>query len=87
MSIPDFSKLIEKFELHAINQVDPQELMDLCNDVIAQHTDDTFIRNLVTGKKKSSLKFLIGQGMRRSQGRIKANEFEKKFKEILNIQW
>ncbi|AJP90257.1 Pet112p [Saccharomyces cerevisiae YJM1592] len=87
LSIPDFSKLIEKFELHAINQVDPQELMDLCNDVIAQHTDDTFIRNLVTGKKKSSLKFLIGQGMRRSQGRIKANEFEKKFKEILNIQW
>lgn len=51
LSIPDFSKLIEKFELHAINQVDPQELMDLCNDVIAQHTDDTFIRNLVTGKR------------------------------------
>ena len=39
LSIPDFSKLIKEYELHAINQVDPQELMNLCNDVIVQHTD------------------------------------------------
>ncbi|CAI4054781.1 hypothetical protein SKDZ_02G0280 [Saccharomyces kudriavzevii ZP591] len=86
-SIPDFPKLIQEFELHAIDQVDSQELVSLCSDIIAQHTDDTFIRNLTSGKKRTSLKFLIGQGMRRSQGRIKASEFEKKFKEILDIQW
>lgn len=86
-SIPDLPKLIKEFELHAITEVDSQELMTLCNDIISQHTDDAFIRNLVSGKKKTSLKFLVGQGMRQSQGRIKASEFEKKFKEILNIQW
>ncbi|CAI4037170.1 hypothetical protein SMKI_02G0330 [Saccharomyces mikatae IFO 1815] len=87
LSVPNFSKLIKKFGLHAINKVNSQELTEFCNDIIAQHTDDTFKQNLVSGKKKTSLKFLIGQGMRQSQGRIKASEFEKKFKEILNIQW
>ncbi|EJS44615.1 pet112p [Saccharomyces arboricola H-6] len=87
LSIPDFPRLIKEFELHAIDNVDSQELIGLCNDIIVEHTDDAFVRNLVSGKKKTSLKFLIGQGMRRSQGRIKPSEFEKQFKEILNIQW
>ena len=45
------------------------------------------IRDIVSGKKKGSLKFLVGQGMRLSQGRVSAQKFEQTFKKILNVNW
>lgn len=83
----NFPKLIEEYELDSIKKIDDEDLKEVCQEIIDNLNDDKMIQNIVSGKKKNSLKFLVGQGMRASQGRIQAQLFEKTFKEILNIKW
>lgn len=81
----DFASLIDEYELGKISQIDDNELEKLCQDIIAEIEDKKLIDNIVSGKKKNSIKYLIGLGMRSSQGRIPAQEFERMFKKLLEI--
>ncbi|SCV01403.1 LANO_0F11606g1_1 [Lachancea nothofagi CBS 11611] len=83
----DLSALIDNFELNAIQDVDPEELKKICSDILSQLNDPKLLEGIITGKKKNSLKFLVGQGMRLSQGRVKPQLFEQTFKKLLKITW
>lgn len=81
----DFGKLIDEYDLGKINQIDDNELERICQNILDGIEDEKLIQNIVSGKKKNSIKFLIGQGMRLSQGRIPPQEFERMFKKILDM--
>ncbi|GAV52158.1 hypothetical protein ZYGR_0AG01490 [Zygosaccharomyces rouxii] len=83
----DFNSLIDEFDIRTINQIDHDELREICKEIIESLHNDKLICDIVTGKKKNSIKFLVGQGMKLSQGRIKAQDFEKAFKEVLAVKW
>ncbi|CAR26179.1 ZYRO0B03608p [Zygosaccharomyces rouxii] len=83
----DFNSLIDEFDIRTINQIDHDELREICNEIIETLNNDKLINDIVTGKKKKSIKFLVGQGMKLSQGRIKAQDFERTFKEVLDVKW
>ncbi|QLG73366.1 hypothetical protein HG535_0E04500 [Zygotorulaspora mrakii] len=83
----NLEKLISQYDLATIKAIDSNDLQKLCQDIITQVNDDRLISDIASGKRRNSLKFLIGQGMRYSQGRIKAQEFDKMFKKILNITY
>lgn len=67
--------LIDEFELEASDD-DVGELLD---SILEQHPQ--IVANLKAGKKMGSLQYLVGQAMRATQGKIRAKEFEKGFKE------
>ncbi|QLL31596.1 hypothetical protein HG536_0B04600 [Torulaspora globosa] len=81
----DFASLIDEYDLGKISQIDDRELEKICQDIIVQIEDKKLIENIVSGKKKNSIKYLIGLGMRLSQGRISPQEFERMFKKLLGI--
>ncbi|CAR22066.1 glutamyl-tRNA(Gln) amidotransferase subunit PET112 [Lachancea thermotolerans CBS 6340] len=83
----DLSALIEGFDLNVIKKIDANELREICTEIVGGISDPKLIEGIVSGKKKNSLKFLIGQGMRVSQGRIKPHLFEQAFKELLKVKW
>lgn len=83
----DFNHLIDEFEIRTINQIDYEELRQFCKEIIQSLNNDKLINDIVTGKKRNSIKFLVGQGMKLSQGRIDARNFEKTFKEVLDVKW
>lgn len=83
----DFSELIEEYELNAISDINPTELKEICISVITEIANDRMIEDIRSGKKKNSLKFLVGQAMRLSQGRIKPQQFESMFKEVIGVTW
>lgn len=83
----DLKVLIEEYELEAVQEIDNNELEEICNSILADVNDKKLIDNLVSGKKKSSLKYLVGQGMRLSQGRLNPQSLETTFKKILKIEW
>ncbi|QLQ79109.1 hypothetical protein HG537_0B04570 [Torulaspora globosa] len=81
----NFTSLIDEYDLGKISQIDDNELEKLCQDIIDEIKDKKLIENIVSGKKKNSIKYLIGLGMRVSQGRISAQEFERMFRKVLEI--
>ncbi|SCU83742.1 LAFA_0D05424g1_1 [Lachancea sp. 'fantastica'] len=83
----DLHSLIEQFDLSALKVVDSEELMRICSEILSSVTDPTMLSGITSGKKKNSLKFLVGQGMRLSQGRVKPKMFEDTFKKLLNVEW
>lgn len=78
----NFDELIKEYELETIDQVNKADLQKLCQKII-EAADSKMIKNIVSGKKRNSIKFLVGQGMRSSQGRIQAQQFEDMFNELL----
>lgn len=78
----NFDELIKEYELQTIDQVNEADLKKLCQKII-EAADSKMINGIVSGKKRNSIKFLVGQGMRSSQGRIQAQQFEDMFKELL----
>lgn len=82
----NFEKLIEEYDIGTIKEIDADELRKICLEIIEGVNDEKLIKDIVSGKRKNSLKFLVGQGMRLSQGRIKPQAFDKMFKNILNMK-
>lgn len=82
----DFKHLIDEYDLGKIDHIDDIELERICQEIIDAIEDQKMIQKIISGKKKNSMKFLIGQGMRASQGRIPAQEFERMFKKLLGIR-
>lgn len=80
-----FEDLIEEYDLRTINQVDESELQNICQKII-EAADSTMINGIISGKKRNSIKFLVGQGMRYSQGRIPAQQFEGMLKKLLGVE-
>ncbi|CAM9023615.1 unnamed protein product [Wickerhamomyces anomalus] len=75
--------LIQEFDLGKQDTVDLNEIDTIVQDVMTQH--ENIVQDLQNGKKLNSIKFLIGQCMRQSQGKIKPNIFENRLKEIIGI--
>lgn len=82
----NFAELIEEYDLGTIKVIKQDELRKICQNIINELDDDNLIKAIKSGRKRNSMKFLVGQGMRYSQGRIKAQEFERMFKDILKIE-
>ncbi|KAL3229289.1 Glutamyl-tRNA(Gln) amidotransferase subunit B, mitochondrial [Nakaseomyces bracarensis] len=83
----NLEKLVTEHELEAVQTIGNDELEAICQSILAELTDKSFLSNLISGKKKSSLKYLVGQGMRLSQGRLNPQNLEDTFKKILDIKW
>lgn len=83
----NFLELIDEFELQAVADVESEGLELICERILAEVNNDKMINDIKSGKKKNSIKFLVGQAMRISQGRIEALEFETTFKKILKVSW
>lgn len=83
----NLKQLINEYELQAADQINEHELEEICRSIIDDIKDEKLLQNLISGKKKTSLKFLVGQGMRLSQGRLNPNELEKMFRQVLDIKW
>ncbi|SCU87223.1 LAMI_0D05226g1_1 [Lachancea mirantina] len=83
----DFQSLIKEYGLNELKNVDQEELDELCSSIIKEVDNPALIEAIKTGQKRNSIKFLVGQGMRLSQGRIKPQLFEKTFKKLLRVDW
>ncbi|GMM35896.1 glutamyl-tRNA(Gln) amidotransferase subunit [Saccharomycopsis crataegensis] len=84
MTIDD---LIAEFELEVPEQNDADlnlELGELCDEILSNHAE--IVENLKNGKKLGSLQYLVGQGMRATQGKIQAKVFEEHFKKSLGLK-
>lgn len=83
----NLNKLIKEFNLELTNNdVGDNELTEICQQILDNLNNDKMIQDIKSGKKPKSIKFIIGQGMRLYQGRIKPQDFERKFKELLNVK-
>ena len=83
----NFEKLIEEYGVGTIEKFDPLTLDNECLQIINELNNPAMIEGIVSGKKKNSIKFLIGLGMRKFRGRIKPQELEEAFKRVLHIKW
>ncbi|AET41000.1 glutamyl-tRNA(Gln) amidotransferase subunit PET112 Ecym_7151 [Eremothecium cymbalariae DBVPG len=81
----NFEGLIAEYELNPLNQVDETQLQGICEEIL-NGVDDGVRRDIISGKKKNAIHFLVGQGMKLSQGRIEAPLLENTFKKILGIK-
>ncbi|AAS54188.1 AGL303Wp [Eremothecium gossypii ATCC 10895] len=87
LALPDFRLLIEQYNLNPLNEVEEHALTELCQYVLRELNDDALVADLVSGKKKNALKFLLGKGMRLSQGKVDPALLEGAFKSVLGIKW
>ncbi|CCH60563.1 hypothetical protein TBLA_0D00550 [Henningerozyma blattae CBS 6284] len=83
----NFDDILGQYDLAPISEEHHKDVQDLCRAILNDIKDQSLIECIVSGKKKNGLKFLIGQGMRKSQGRITSKEFELNYKKLLNIKW
>ncbi|CCE65213.1 hypothetical protein TPHA_0K00790 [Tetrapisispora phaffii CBS 4417] len=83
----NFDTLIEEFELEQDTIRNKNDLVLLCQHIIDELDNKKMIADIISGKKKNGLKFLVGQGMRSSQGKLDPIELEKTFKSMLEIKW
>ncbi|KAH3671794.1 hypothetical protein WICMUC_004552 [Wickerhamomyces mucosus] len=78
-------ELVEEFDLikqdDNNNQNNSKEIETICEEIISQNPKT--VKNL--NSKPNGLKFLIGQAMRLTQGKINALDFENQFKKLLNL--
>lgn len=82
-TIPD---LIEKYDLASPDELVSSEDIDeaiteMCQEIIAAHPD--VVAKIRKGQQKL-MKFLVGQGMRETQGKVSAATFEKKLSSLIN---
>lgn len=82
----DFPALIKKYDLQVETNVNKGELEENCREIIKELNNPKMIEGIKSGKKKNSLKYLVGLGMRKYQGKINVEELEKMFKEILDLK-
>lgn len=82
----DYRSLIDKHDLAAAKEIDYQDLENGCRAVINEANNPKLIEGIKSGKKKNSIKYLVGLGMRKYQGKIGAEELETMFKHILEIE-
>lgn len=82
----DFKALIKKYDLEVQTDVSKTELEQNCRDIITELNNPKMIDDIKSGKKKNSLKYLVGLGMRKYQGKIKVQELENMFKQILELE-
>jgi len=76
-------ELIDEFDLGKQDFINTNELDSIVEEIIQTHSK--IVDDLKMGKKSNSIKFLIGQCMRQSQGKIKPNVFEKRLKELIGM--
>ncbi|KAM9908207.1 hypothetical protein OXX79_000516 [Metschnikowia pulcherrima] len=78
------AEIIEHYDLGAPVDLDEGEfaaaVKDICLDVITAHPG---VAETVRKGKHNSIKFLIGQAMRETQGKVDSKSFEAEFKKIL----
>lgn len=82
-------ELIEEFELESPSLSDSaenvgSEIDELCSEIINKHHE--IVANLKQGKKMNSLKYLVGQAMRATQGKIDARTFETHLKTKIGLE-
>ncbi|KAG0660550.1 hypothetical protein C6P45_001567 [Maudiozyma exigua] len=82
----DFMTLVKKYDLQTTNNIDYASLEEGCNKILSEIKKPTMIEDIKSGKKKNSIKYLVGLGMRKYQGKIEAQEIETMFKKILHIK-
>ncbi|CCK68671.1 glutamyl-tRNA(Gln) amidotransferase subunit PET112 KNAG_0B02290 [Huiozyma naganishii CBS 8797] len=80
----DFQGLIRQFDIGALSDMDKSKLEKECKTIIAEVDNPKLIESIKAGKTKA-VKYLVGQGMRKFQGRVKAQELQRVFQDILNI--
>ncbi|SMN20599.1 similar to Saccharomyces cerevisiae YBL080C PET112 Subunit of the trimeric GatFAB AmidoTransferase(AdT) complex [Maudiozyma saulgeensis] len=82
----DFMILIKKYDLEVTKNIDYNTLEADCREIIETLNNPKMIESIKSGKKKNSIKYLVGLGMRKYQGKIQAQELETMFKKILNVK-
>ncbi|AMD20448.1 HDL296Wp [Eremothecium sinecaudum] len=83
----DLNSVINEYDLGFVSNCSPEELKEVCQGILDNLKDRSIINDLVSGKKKNSIKYLVGLGMRSLQGRVDAQSLQDMFKEILGIKW
>ena len=81
----DFLKLIKKYDLQTTKNVDYSSLEEGCRKILVELNKPKMIEDIKSGRKKNSIKYLVGLGMRKYQGKIEAQELNTMFKKILDI--
>ncbi|CCD25228.1 glutamyl-tRNA(Gln) amidotransferase subunit PET112 NDAI_0E04110 [Naumovozyma dairenensis CBS 421] len=83
----DLPKLIKKYNLETIdesNEKGQEFINEICNSVIEQTSNDLITEIKMGGKnKEKKLKYLIGQSMKLSKGKISPKEIESCLNKIL----
>lgn len=82
----NFVTLIKKYDLEVTKKIDYAVLEDGCKEIIKDLNNPKMIESIKSGKKKNSIKYLVGLGMRKYQGKIQAQELETMFKKVLDIK-
>mgnify|MGYP003365543502 CR=1 FL=1 len=82
----DFLKLIKKYDLQTTKDINYTSLEEGCREILVELNKPKMIEDIKSGKKKNSIKYLVGLGMRKYQGKIEAHELERTFKKILEIK-
>lgn len=85
----DLNEMVEEFDLRKeqpktngrSGDNDDAEIISLCEEIIKDN--EKTVKNLQ--RKPNGLKFLVGQGMRLTQGKVNAGEFERVFRKILGL--
>lgn len=77
---------IKKLNMGNLNQSNEIDLLSSCKQIIKELNDPKLIESIKNGKKKNSLKFLIGLGMKKFQGKKKAVDIAASFRKILELE-
>jgi aspartyl-tRNA(Asn)/glutamyl-tRNA(Gln) amidotransferase subunit B len=74
--------MVKQFGLQKVSTSAGDELDRLCRDVVEKHPD---VVARVLGPKPSSIKYLVGQVMRASRGRMSPDAVEEAMRRVLNM--
>ncbi|CCF60792.1 hypothetical protein KAFR_0L01820 [Kazachstania africana CBS 2517] len=80
-------QLTSDLELDSNSSFNDAQLQEQCRLILKELDNSELVDSLVSGKKKNTLQYLVGQGMRKFHGKVEAQELQKTFKNILNIKW
>ncbi|EDO18048.1 hypothetical protein Kpol_1045p34 [Vanderwaltozyma polyspora DSM 70294] len=83
----NFDSLIEEFELKPATNASKVDLTELCQTIITELNNEKLLNDIISGKKKNSIQYLVGLGMRASQGTLSPQSLEETFKKILQVKW
>ncbi|ODQ83211.1 hypothetical protein BABINDRAFT_159652 [Babjeviella inositovora NRRL Y-12698] len=76
--------LVEEYDLGKVSEITPEvanAIAEICAEIIAENPK--VVADYQEKKKKNSVKWMIGQAMRLSQGKIDSGLFEESFKRLL----
>ncbi|KAK6454091.1 amidotransferase subunit B, mitochondrial [Scheffersomyces xylosifermentans] len=79
-------ELIEQYDLGKPQDLSADELHDAVRDICSEIVDNNpdVVERIKKGQK-NSIKFLVGLGMRETQGKVDAKAFTEMFKELLKL--